>query len=264
MLDLDWAFTPPILWLALAGLLAFLVLRSVRKDRREYQRFKRYRTTARRQAMFRKWLGESFFSFGGLSIGLLLLAGAYVAPLLRELQAWPVLRDIRGTVAHDPLITAAAIGAGLIVIVVLTALGVRALRHDKESVTTIGDIAAMLPRNRDELLLGGLLSINAGIVEELLFRFALPALVFGATGSAGAAVLFSVVLFGALHLYQGPAGIVGTTVIGALMLAIYVISGTIVLPMALHALFDLRSLVIIPMAVSGVHRIGARPAVPTN
>lgn len=122
----------------------------------------------------------------------------------------------------------------------------------------IGDIRSMLPRNRQELRLGALLSINAGVVEELVFRLALPAAIYGASGSAVAAVAGSILLFGVMHLYQGIPGVVGTAVVGAVLMALYVISGTIVVPIVLHAIFDLRSLVLIPAAIYRVHRIDGR------
>ena len=75
MLDPAWAATRPLLWIALVTLIVLLVLRTIRKDRREYQRFKRYRGTVKRQAMIRKWLRESWLTFGGISAGVLLLAG---------------------------------------------------------------------------------------------------------------------------------------------------------------------------------------------
>ena len=255
MLDPSWALTRPILWIALAALLAVLVVRAIRKDRREYQRFKRYRTTVKRQAMMRKWLLESFLQFSGLSVILLLLAAGYVLPLLQELTQWPGIRDLRGFVLQDPGVVFGVSFGMLLAIVVLTAVGAIAARKDKEGVATIGDVAAMLPRNRQELVLGGLLSVNAGVVEELMFRLALPALVFGATGSALAAALGSVLLFGALHVYQGVAGVIGSTVIGAIMMLLYAVSGTIAVPIIAHALFDLRSLVVIPVAVYGAHRV---------
>lgn len=257
MLDPSWAITRPLLWLALVGLIVLLVLRSIRKDRKEYQRFKRYRTTAKRQAMFRKWLLSAFISFGGLSVAILLLAGAYVAPLLRELQGWPVLRDIRSFAATDTVLFV-VIGVGVVVaLTVLTVIGIVAARSEPD-VVTVGDIRAMLPRNRQELLLGGVMSVNAGVVEELLFRLALPALLFGASGSALVAVIGSVVFFGALHLYQGAVGIVGTTLVGAFLFALYVVSGAIAVPIIAHALFDLRSLVLLPMGVFGAHKVDGR------
>jgi len=259
MLDPTWPWTRVILWLALAALLAVLVVRTIRRDRREYQRFKRYRSTVRRQGMFRKWLLESFLQFGGLSVALLLLAGFAVAPLAAQLAEWPGVRDLRSFAVTDPGVLWGAVVGVFVGLGILTLLGARAARKEQD-VVTIGDIQAMLPRNRQELRLGALLSINAGLVEELMFRLAVPALIFGASGSAIAAVVFSVLLFGALHAYQGIAGVIGTTVIGAIMMLLYAVSGTIVVPMIVHALFDLRSLVVIPMAVYGVQRIdGSAP-----
>ena len=252
MLDPSWALTRPLLWVALAALIALLVVRTIRKDRKEYQRFKRYRTTAKRQAMFRRWLLDSFLSFGGVAVAGLLLAGQFVAPLLRELQRWePIawLRSLRTDAVFVGILIALVVG-----VVVLTVVGIRAARKEQE-VMMVGDIRSMLPRNKQELRLGALLSVNAGVVEELVFRLALPALVFGASGSAAAALVFSLLLFGALHLYQGAAGVVATTVVGALMMALYLVTGTILVPIVLHALFDLRSLVLIPAAIYRVHRI---------
>ncbi|CAN5326962.1 hypothetical protein BH11ACT4_BH11ACT4_17950 [soil metagenome] len=260
MLDPSWAWTRPLLWVAVAALLAVLVIRAIRKDRREYQQFKRFTATAARQRMFRKWLLESFLQFGGLSVGALLLAGFAVAPLLSTLADWPGVRDLRRLVHDEPGITLSVVGGALVALVVLTIFAAGAARKEQE-VMTVGDISAMLPRNRQELLLGGLLSVNAGIVEELLFRLALPALVFGASGNAIVAVVFTVLLFGALHVYQGVAGVIGTTVIGAIFMLLYAVTGTILVPIIVHALFDLRSLVLIPVAVFRVHRIdGAAPA----
>ncbi|GGK90318.1 hypothetical protein GCM10007382_08000 [Salinibacterium xinjiangense] len=259
MLDPNWAATRPLLWIALVAMLVLLTLRTIRKDRREYQRFKRYRGTVKRQATFRRWLRESFLTFGGLSVVLLLLAGSYVGPLLAELQGGSWVSGIRSNLWIPAVIA--------VIVIVLTWIGIRAARHDDDGIAAVGDIAALLPRNRQEVRLGALLSINAGIVEELAFRLAIPALVFGASGSAIAAVAVSVLLFGALHLYQGAAGIIGTTIVGIAMMALYVVSGSIVAPIVLHVLIDLRSLVLIPVAVMGVHKVDGRlhpwlPAVP--
>lgn len=257
MLDPSWAFTRPVLWLALAALVVLLVLRAIRKDRTEYQRFKRLRVTSARQAMYRKWLRSSFLEFGGIAAVLLLLAAFAIGPLLAAMSSWPGVRELRDITARQPVLVAVVAFVLVAAIVVLTSIGAVAARKD-EAVVTVGDIRAMLPRNRQELLLGGLLSVNAGLVEELLFRLALPAAIYGASGSAIAAVVGSLLLFGALHLYQGIPGIVGTTIVGALMMLLYAVSGTIVLPMVVHALVDLRSLVIIPMAVYGAHRVDGR------
>ncbi len=258
MLDPTWALTRPMLWVALVALTALLVLRAIRRDRREYQRFKRYRSTAKRQAMYRKWLRDSFVTFGGLSVVLLLVGGAFVAPLLANAQSWGWLRSIRDGLGSSPVVTGAAVALVVFGFVGLTVVGISAARKEG-SVITVGDIAAMLPRNRRELGLGAALSVNAGVVEELAFRLALPAALFGATGSAVAAVLGSLVLFGALHVYQGVAGVIGSALIGALFMLAYLVSGSILLPIVLHALFDLRSMVLIPVTVYRVHRVSSEP-----
>jgi len=254
MLDPDWMLTRPLLWLALVALVVFLIVRAIRKDRREYRRFKMYRTTAKRQAMLRKWLWESFATFGGISVVLLLLAGLAVAPLLQELTTWPGVRELRGLVANHFGIVVGAIVGGILGLAFLTLVGVRAARAEQH-VPTVGDVGAMLPRNRQELRLGALLSLNAGVVEEVLFRLAIPAAIYGASGSAVTAVVASVLLFGALHAYQGPLGIIASTVVGALMMLLYAVSGSILVPIVIHVLFDLRSLVLIPVAVYRVHRV---------
>ena len=124
-----------------------------------------------------------------------------------------------------------------------------------------------MPRNRTELRFGALLSINAGVVEELLFRLALPALIYGVVGNAVAAILGSLVLFGALHVYQGVAGVIGSTIVGALLMFVYLASGSILVAMAVHTLIDLRSLVLIPVVVYKVHKKPVRrtsPAPPSS
>ena len=172
------------------------------------------------------------------------------------------MRELRGLLIHDPELAWGVLVGVIIALVVLTVIGARAARKDQD-VPMIGDISAMLPRNRQELVLGALLSVNAGVVEELMFRLALPAVIYGASGSALAAVLGSVLLFGALHVYQGIPGVIGTTIVGAILMLLYAVSGTIVVPIIVHALFDLRSLVLIPVAVYGVHKVdGAAVASP--
>lgn len=249
MLDPTWAFTPIMLWSLLASLLALLTLRTALKDRREYQRFKRYRTTAKRQAMLRTWLLDSVWSIGGVSVVVLVLAWQYVGPLLTELQGWLPL--------ESGLLWGILTGA-VVAFAALTVVGIVSARKSPDEMATLGDVGAMLPRNQQELRLGWALSLNAGISEELMFRLAVPALVFGATGSAIAAVVVSVLLFGLLHVYQGVAGVVGTTLIGGLLFASYVATGSILVPIVLHVLFDLRSLVLIPVTVYGAHRVDGR------
>jgi len=131
------------------------------------------------------------------------------------------------------------------------------LARNTEEVPTIGDVAALLPRNRQELRYGAALSINAGVVEELLFRLAFPAVLFGATASVTVAIVGSVLVFGLLHAYQGVWGVLGATLIGGFLMLLYLASGSILVAIVAHALIDLRSLVLIPAVVYRVHRPAA-------
>lgn len=249
--DVDW---PPRLAAALlaTGLLVLFIVRAIRKDRREYARFRRYRSTARRQAMLRRWLVESLILFGGTAALVLVAVHPVVAPLLSVTQALPPvawLRDaLSGGLGAGLLLAAVVVGA------LLTVIGARSARAEG-GVIMVGDIASLLPRNRPELGWGAALSVNAGVVEEALFRLALPALLVIVTGEPVSAFVLAAIVFGALHAYQGWLGVVATSVVGLLFTTLYVVSGSILLAMLVHMLFDLRTLVVIPMAVYRVHEV---------
>ncbi|WP_439564226.1 CPBP family intramembrane glutamic endopeptidase [Microcella sp.] len=234
------------------GLVVLFVVRAMRKDRREYARFRRYRSTARRQAMMRRWLLESFVLFGGSAALVLVLVWPVVGPLLATTQALPPVAWLRDALAGG-LGIALGLGAALAV-VALTLVGVRSARRDG-GIIMVGDIAALLPRNRPELGWGAALSVNAGVVEEALFRLALPTLLVVVTGEPVSAFLLAALVFGALHAYQGWVGVLATGVVGLVFTALYVVSGSIGLAMLVHALFDLRTLVVIPAAVYRVHEV---------
>jgi membrane protease YdiL (CAAX protease family) len=257
MLTPGQPLTVAVLAATLIAVLTVLVLRAIRKDRREYSRFKRYRTTRRRQAMFRKWVIESFAVFGGASVVVLALTWKQLPLLLADVEAWPAVVWLRA-VTSDPLVTGVMIAVTAVLLV--GSVVVLHFARGSTEVPTIGDITALLPRNRAELRWGAALSVNAGVVEELMFRLAMPLLLFGVTSNAVVAVAGSIVVFAALHLYQGVAGIAGSAVIGAVLMAVFLGTGSIVAAIALHIFIDLRSLLLIPVVVFGVHRIAPKPA----
>jgi len=57
-------------------------------------------------------------------------------------------------------------------------------------------------------------------------------------------VIATVAAFGLSHVYQGIAGIIGTTIMGALFTFIYLSSRQLWLAMTLHAIVDLNALVL--------------------
>jgi len=251
------ALTPWILGAVLVALLAFMTFNAVRKNRRDYSTFKRQRSSKRRRKTFRKWLRQSFLNFGGAAVVVLLLSWQFIAPFQEAVDAWPWVDGARQIFTDSGWIGPAIVAALIALLVGGGVLGIFAARSEisnASEVPSIGDVQALLPRNRAELKWGAALAINAGVVEELLFRLALPALIFGVTGSAVAAVAASILIFGFLHIYQGLPGIVGSVILGAAFMAIYLSTGSIVVAIVVHALFDLRSLVLIPVVVFGVHK----------
>ncbi|HEU4808752.1 MAG TPA: CPBP family intramembrane glutamic endopeptidase [Homoserinimonas sp.] len=254
MLSPSFPATPAIAAVMLGALLVWLMVRAIRKDRREYGRFKRYRTTVRRQRLYRKWVLESFLVFGGSALVVTVILWQHIPLFFDDYYSLPAIAQFGHLVSDTGgLIPGLTIGA-TVTLIVGSIVGIYLARHSDE-VPAIGDIAALLPRNRAELRYGALLSVNAGVVEELLFRLAFPVLIFAATGSAAIAVAGSIALFGLLHVYQGIWGVIGSLVIGTLLMAVFLATGSILLAVLLHALIDLRSLVLIPVVVYRVHRV---------
>jgi membrane protease YdiL (CAAX protease family) len=237
--------------LALLGIVVGVLLwRALTRERREYARFKRMRSTVARQRVYRRWLIEGALSLGGLSLATIVGAWTQIPVVLAAAQRWEPVAAARAFLASEfglPVAVAVAVVvlAGLVVPVV-------ALRHSLDEAPAIGDIRALLPRTLGELPYGAALSVNAGVFEELLFRIGLPALVFAVTGDALIAFAGATVLFGVLHLYQGALGILFSTVLGVVFVALYLVTGSIVAPIVLHAIIDLRSMVLIPIALGRV------------
>jgi membrane protease YdiL (CAAX protease family) len=234
--------------LALLGVVvAVLLWRALMRERRDYARFKRIRSTVARQKVYRRWVIEAVLSLGGLSLATIVGASASVPLVLAVAQEWAPIAAVRAFLGQ-PVGIAVTVVVAVVVLVGLV-LPIVLIRDSIEEAPAVGDIRALLPRTRGELRYGAALSVSAGVFEELLFRLGLPALVFAVTGNALAAFLGATLLFGALHLYQGPLGILFSTILGAVFLGLYLVTGSIVVPMVLHALIDLRSMVLIPVVL---------------
>lgn len=99
----------------------------------------------------------------------------------------------------------------------------------------------VLPRTGGEKALFVLLSLAAGVGEELAFRaFAIPALI-RITGSVTGAVLLSSVAFGFLHGYQGWIGVLRTGLMGLVLAITFVVTGSLWPAVLAHAALDLIS-----------------------
>jgi len=248
-------FPFPELALVLA-VLAALGYRAITREKREYGRFRRLRTTLARQRTYRRWLIEAIAVIGGLGILTTLGGWESIAPALESARSSPLLAGPLAFFATPTgTVTAVVIGGAFLALAIVPVL---VLKAEREDVPVVGDIAALLPRTRGELPYGAGLALNAGVSEELLFRLGLPALLFAVLGDGVLAFAVAGVVFGLLHVYQGPVGVLATTVLGLLLAAVYVLSGSIWLPIAIHALIDLRSLVLLPIRF-GVLRLDELP-----
>ncbi|WP_298814072.1 CPBP family intramembrane glutamic endopeptidase [uncultured Sphingomonas sp.] len=179
--------------------------------------------------------------FGATSIALLAVAGRL--DTLRTLpDAFQPLRQVTGALplaGETALLLAGAILGGA----VIGGVASRLLRRRLQ----VGRIGAVLPRARGELGWGVLLSLVAGMSEELFFRLLVPLLVTAVTGSPLIGFAAATLLFGAAHRYQGRVGVVATMLVGALLAYAYLLTASLWVAVGLHVFIDLNALVLRPV-----------------
>jgi uncharacterized protein len=104
------------------------------------------------------------------------------------------------------------------------------------------NIQFLLPSTIGERLLFLLVAITAGVCEEIIFRgvmvyylshlpFELSIITMG---------IFSSLLFGIVHLYQGWKGVLLTTYLGAILFLLFVGTGNLSIPIILHIFIDAK------------------------
>lgn len=100
--------------------------------------------------------------------------------------------------------------------------------------------AAMLPKTKKEAQLWNFVSLTAGITEEIIYRgFLIFAFAYLFPNlSIWIVILLASLLFGLAHTYQGVAGVIRTTVIGAFFSILYVSLGSIFPLIVFHFLID--------------------------
>jgi membrane protease YdiL (CAAX protease family) len=110
----------------------------------------------------------------------------------------------------------------------------------------LGDIEALMPRNGAETACTALLALNAGVSEELFFRLLLPLLLIGLFENATLSFGVAAVVFGLVHIYQGHAGVIATTILGLVFSVLYLWTQNPWIAAAAHVFLDLFGLVIRP------------------
>ncbi|HTX59315.1 MAG TPA: CPBP family intramembrane glutamic endopeptidase [Verrucomicrobiae bacterium] len=112
-------------------------------------------------------------------------------------------------------------------------------------------LGTLIPRTRRELRGWAVLSLTAGCCEELLYRGFFLALFASVVGIAGAVAL-SAIIFGLAHAYQGPSGVLRTTLFAVVAAAIALAGGSLIPVVAAHAAVDL-------IAGDALSRIASEP-----
>lgn len=99
----------------------------------------------------------------------------------------------------------------------------------------------ILPETKNQLLVFTLiLSVSAGVCEEIIFRGYLFPLLDGYIGTVGAVIISSVV-FGLWHIYLGWNEVLRTSIMGAIFCGVYLFTGNIIIPIILHIFIDVYS-----------------------
>jgi uncharacterized protein len=243
-------FVPAALLILALAAVAWLTWRDIG----QYAAFKKLTDTKDRQARYRRWVINSFSLFVVGSLVILSILGDLGCVIHQPKPFFGAFRWMQarlGTLDFDPLFVGGLVAGVTISVVAGVVLAtVRARRGGAApKLPTLGDVEPLMPRNWTETGWTALLSINAGIGEELFFRLTLPLMIALVTGNAPLAFIAAAIVFGLVHVYQGWVGVVATLVLGFVFTGIYLWTGALWVPMTLHAGVDLISLVVRPALV---------------
>ena len=104
----------------------------------------------------------------------------------------------------------------------------------------MGELSCLAPQTRTENRLFDMVSITAGVCEEILYRGLLLATLVSLVGTWPAVAITSLI-FGLGHAYQGISGIAKTGLVGLVLALFTVSSGSLYIAIVLHAVIDLTS-----------------------
>lgn len=113
-----------------------------------------------------------------------------------------------------------------------------------------------LPKTGEQLFWGLVVSLFAGLCEEIAYRgYLIPYARFWLP--EWPALVAAAVLFGLAHLYQGAAGIFVTAMLGLGFGFVYVETSSLALPIVLHAAVDISAMVTAWLVLRPGNREGA-------
>lgn len=137
-----------------------------------------------------------------------------------------------------------------LVLMLLAAIGISGLffrwKGDRFVKRMLEMAVAILPATPIERWWFAVLSIGAGVSEELLFRgFLLYYLArYLPDLNVWPQILIASAVFGFAHLFQGWRGILATGALGAVFGLLYAVTGSLFVPVVIHAAIDLRILIV--------------------
>jgi uncharacterized protein len=149
---------------------------------------------------------------------------------------------LKRTLLHRACPWSNEFGTGLIVyfigiVVASSAVATRILLHQPHK-SMPPAVLALFPHTTVEVLVWLVVSLTAGIVEEVLFRGYLLRQLTAWTGRTSVAIAALSILFGAIHLYEGLPAVVALTLLSVLYCIVTLYRGNIRAVMIAHALQD--------------------------
>lgn len=167
------------------------------------------------------------------------LTACVVAIWLRQQRPWAALY------LSAPRTSGAAVGtafaAGFLIVVWMQRRAVMTRPEVMDLVRRkIEHAQPLLPHTPDERRLFVLLSITAGVCEEILFR-GFVIWYFALWTGPWLALVISSVIFGFGHIYQGVAQVPKTGLLGAALGAMVLLTGTLWPSIVIHTLIDMNS-----------------------
>lgn len=127
---------------------------------------------------------------------------------------------------------------------VMAILSLKAIRAKPEAamqiVTQFGETGPLMPKTLTEARLFQLVSVSAGVWEEIVFRGIVFGMLLPLIGVVGAMILSSL-LFGFQHYYLGKIHIIKTSFVGLFMAVLYYYTETLIVPISLHIMIDLMA-----------------------
>jgi len=134
---------------------------------------------------------------------------------------------------------------GILVAIVVLLIGAQKQLKKKPSPKQLNNaldrVRRLLPKTPTERAVWIVVSLTAGICEEVLYRGWLLGLFAATLRSVWLGLLISSIIFGFAHSYQGRRAIFGTGVIGAILGLVFIFSGSLIPGQVLHAAMDLNN-----------------------